>query len=595
MKRIALLGMPNTGKSTFFNRMTGASARVGNWPGMTVELMTAKLLIGSSMVEFIDLPGIYDLPGFSEDEKVVQRFLENMPLNLLIVVVNTSQIERQLGLLLQLRQLQLPTLVVLNMADEAQQFGVKVDIERLSKSLGMPMVSMSAKYGQGYQALQQQIQKLLVDSKAITVKGSPYFLSHDELAPQIDSLIKQAVEIPLQLSPTLTHKLDQIFLHHWLGLPLFFFIMFLLFQGIFMLGTPLQDGMEWILASFKEMYLVPLLSNLPKSLQGLLLDGIYDGVGTVASFIPMILLFFLFMTVVEDSGYLSRAAFLMDVLMSKMGLDGRSFVMILMGFGCNVPALMGTRVMQSRRLRLLSMLVIPFALCSARLQVFLFFIAIIFTSEQAPFVLLSLYLASFAAAFGTAYLFKGKFANSEPFILEIPPYRLPTLRHILLRSWMEVHHFLGRASNFIVIGVILVWVLTHFPPAADPASAETLAGRFGNFLAPVFEPIGIGAQLVIALMFGFVAKEIVVGALAVIYGLDNMHLTQAIVQHVDWMQAYSFMLFTLLYTPCLSTVATIRQESQNLRFTVFSLLWSFGLAWAVCLIFYQSARWLTHH
>ncbi|MEN9461466.1 MAG: ferrous iron transport protein, partial [Pseudomonadota bacterium] len=173
MKRVALLGMPNTGKSTFFNRITGASARVGNWPGMTVELMTAKLLIGSSMVEFIDLPGIYDLPGLSEDEKVVERFLETMPLDLLIVVVNTTQIERQLGLLLQLRQLQLPTLVVLNMADEAQQFGVKVDIERLSKSLGMSMVSISAKYGQGYPAFYQEIQKLLADSTASTVQDLP--------------------------------------------------------------------------------------------------------------------------------------------------------------------------------------------------------------------------------------------------------------------------------------------------------------------------------------------------------------------------------------------------------------------------------------
>ncbi len=592
MKRVALLGMPNTGKSTFFNRITGASARVGNWPGMTVELMTAKLLIGSSMVEFIDLPGIYDLPGLSEDEKVVERFLETMPLDLLIVVVNTTQIERQLGLLLQLRQLQLPTLVVLNMADEAQQFGVKVDIERLSKSLGMSMVSISAKYGQGYPAFYQEIQKLLADSTASTVQDLPHFLSHEELAPQVDALVKQSVEVPLQLSPTLTHKLDHIFLHRWLGLPIFFFIMYLLFQGIFLLGTPLQDGMEWILSAFKESYLAPLLMDLPKPLQGLLLDGIYDGVGTVATFIPMILLFFLFMTVVEDSGYLSRAAFLMDVLMSKMGLDGRSFVMILMGFGCNVPALMGTRVMQSRRLRLLSMLVIPFALCSARLQVFLFFIATLFKPDQAPLVLLSLYIASFAAAFGTAYLFKGKFSNNEPFILEIPPYRLPTVRHMLLRSWLELQHFIGRASNFIVIGVILVWVLTHFPPAADPASAETLAGRLGNFLAPIFEPIGIEAQLVIALMFGFVAKEIVVGALAVIYGLNDSHLTQAIVQHVDWVQAYSFMLFTLLYSPCLSTVATIRQESQNLQFTVLSLLWSFGLAWGVCFVFYQSARWL---
>jgi len=332
------------------------------------------------------------------------------------------------------------------------------------------------------------------------------------------------------------------------------------------------------------------LGGLPQVLQGLLLDGIYNGVATVAAFIPIIILFFLFMAMVEDSGYLSRAAFLMDALMARLGLDGRGFVMLLMGFGCNVPALMGTRVMRSRAMRLLTMLVIPFSLCSARLQVFIFFTAALFSPKAAPIVVFSLYLFSFVAAILTALIFKHQFKNNEPFVLELPPYRFPTLRQMVLRGWLEVRHFLRRATKFIVAGVILVWLLTHLPLSAAPASADTLAGMIGGFFQPVFAPVGINEQLTIALIFGFIAKEIVIGALAVIYGLSGDALSGAIGQQLDWVQAYSFMLFTLLYTPCLATVATLQSESKLLKFTALSLAWSLALAWLVSFAFYQGAR-----
>ena len=268
--------------------------------------------------------------------------------------------------------------------------------------------------------------------------------------------------------------------------------------------------------------LEPLLAGLPAALHGLLLDGIYNGVGTVAAFVPIIVLFFLFMAMVEDSGYLSRAAFLMDALMAKLGLDGRSFVMMLMGFGCNVPALMGTRVMRSRSLRLLTMLVIPFSLCSARLQVFVFITAALFSPKAAPLVLFSLYLFSFAAAFTTALLFKNRFQNNEPFILELPPYRFPTLRQMVLRGWHEVRHFLSRASKFIIAGVVLVWLLTHFPPERRAGQYRHLGRHDRPFHGNRCSPrIGIDQHLAIALIFGFVAKEIVIGSLAVIYGLEG--------------------------------------------------------------------------
>jgi len=296
------------------------------------------------------------------------------------------------------------------------------------------------------------------------------------------------------------------------------------------------------------------------------------------------------MAMIEDSGYLSRAAFLMDALMSRLGLDGRSFVMLLMGFGCNVPALMGTRVMRSRAIRLLTMLVIPLSLCSARLQVFIFFTAALFTAQAAPLVLFTLYLFSFATAILTALLFKGKFKSTEPFVLELPPYRFPTARQMAMRGWLEVRHFLRRASKFIVAGVVIVWLLTNLPPSAAPASPDTWAGMIGSALHPFFAPIGINEQLTIALIFGFIAKEIVIGALAVIYGLSGEALSGTIGVQLDWVQAYSFMLFTLLYTPCLATIATLQNESKRIGFTVLSLTWSLGLAWLVSFTFYQGAR-----
>ncbi|OIR19730.1 ferrous iron transport protein B [mine drainage metagenome] len=591
MKRIALLGMPNTGKSTLFNRMTGGAARVGNWPGITVELLSGRILLGGDMVEIIDLPGIYDLHGFSDDEQVVRHFLHDNVPDLALVILNATQIERQMSLLLQLKQLDMNIVVLLNMADEAKKYGITIDSRKMAEMLGIPIFLLSGKYGTGYQEALQAITRALRYPTPGMAEDLRSQLEQDEhIEAEMARVLQHAVQVPAQLPENLSDRLDRLMLHPWLGLPIFFGIMYLLFQGIFLLGQPLQAGVGDLLGWFRGVALDPVLSGLPAWLSGLLLDGIYNGVATVAAFVPIIILFFLFMAMVEDSGYLSRAAFLMDALMAKMGLDGRGFVMLLMGFGCNVPALMGTRVMRSRSLRLLTMLVIPFSLCSARLQVFVFITAALFSAKAAPVVLFSLYLFSFAAAILTALLFKNSFRNSEPFVLELPPYRFPTVRQMLLRGWLEVKHFLRRATQFIIAGVVLVWLLTHLPPSASPASAGTLAGMIGGVLHPIFTPVGINDQLTIALIFGFVAKEIVIGSLSVIYGLSGDALGGALGQQLDWVQAYSFMLFTLIYTPCLSAVATLRSESKDTRYTLFVLAWSLALAWAVSFIFYQGAR-----
>ena len=592
MKRIALLGMPNTGKSTLFNRLSGASARVGNWPGITVDLMSAKILMGGHIAELIDLPGLYDLHGFSDDEQVVRHFLSNNTVDLAIIVLNSSQIDRQLSLALQIKNLGLPTILLLNMQDEAKRAGISIDTLAMSQQLGFPVVQISAKYGDGCpQALQVAAKQLADKKNEMSPQAIAALLEADvQIEQDMHNIVKKSVQMPAELNDETTDKIDKVLLHPMFGLPLFFIAMFLLFQFIFSAGAPLQAGMAWLLALLRSTILEPSLSGLPVWLNGLLLDGIFNGISTVAAFVPIIVLFFLVMSMVEDSGYLSRAAFLMDALMSKIGLDGRGFVMVLMGFGCNVPALMGTRVMRSRPMRLLTMLVIPLSLCSARLQVFLFMIAALFKPQQAAYIMFTLYMVSFFTIFLTAILFKGQYKSTEPFILELPPYRFPTPRQIWLRGWQEVKYFLNRATKFIVIGVVMVWALTHYPTNVPPASVGTLAGQIGALFAPILNPIGIDTQLAIALIFGFVAKEIVIGSLAVIYGMQGDALSHQIATNIDWVQGMSFMLFTLIYTPCLSTIATMKSESKSSAFMWLSIAWSLGLAWVVSFIFYQGAR-----
>jgi ferrous iron transport protein B len=594
LKRIALLGMPNTGKSTFFNRFTGAHASIGNWPGITVDLMAAKVQVGTEMAEVVDLPGIYDLRGFSADERVVCQFLAETPLNLVLIILNSAQLDRQLSLALQIKHLQIPAVLLLNMADEAPKFGVSVDTVNLSKRLGIPVVPLSAKYGDGYELAVSTIAQML-KQHPVARQVSDFkdrVVTDRQMAAELGVLLQETIEVKDPTNANLTTRIDRVLLHPVFGLPIFFGTMFLMFQFVYAIGTPIQKILGNLFDWFKAVALEPILAGFHPFLKSFLIDGLYQGIATVTAFIPVIILFFFCMAIIEDSGYLSRSAFLMDALMERLGLDGRSFVMSLMGFGCNVPAIMGTRVMRSPGLRLLSMMVIPFSLCSARLNVFIFMTTALFAPYVAPLVLFSLYLFSFAAMILTAILFKGKFASKEPFVLELPPYRFPTFKQIWLRSWREVKHFMFWSRRFIIFGVIVIWFLNNFPNNVPSASAQTLSGMIGTATQPFLHPIGIDSHLAIALIFGFVAKEIVLGGLAVIYQAQGDGLSHAIAAQIDWVQAYSFMLFTLLYTPCLSTVAVLKSESKSWKFTLTSVVWSIGLAWIASFIFYQSARGL---
>lgn len=594
-KRVAFIGQPNTGKSTFFNRITKANAAIANWPGLTVDLFRAVVPLQGEPIEFVDLPGIYDLNGFSEDERVVQRFLADYAVNLVVVVVNAAQIDRQIRLLLQVQTLGIPAIALLNLADEAKRYGVQIDVAALQERLGLPLYPISAKYGSGCPRAMDAIGRAVAQQpEAYQIPDLVNVLSDQPVAiADMETALAGVVQMPSPTARTLTNAIDGGMLHPFFGLPLFFASMFGVFWVIWHVGLPSADPVDAVTGWVQSNILEPLFSPLPTILQGLLLDGIWTGFAALLSFVPLVAIFFIVMGILEGSGYLSRAAYLMDALMGRLGLDGRSFVLQMMGFGCNVPAIMGTRVMRSRGMRLLAMLVIPFSLCSARLQVFVFILAAVLPSTQGAIALFLLYLMSFVAAFTVAAVLSRfhYFQARDPFVLELPPYRLPTFRQVLLRVWGEMREFVARLSMFMVIGSSLIWFLTSFPQGST--GLDTFAGRIGSVFQPLMNPLGINPFLTISLIFGFVAKEVQVAALTVIYGLNNSDaVSDQIHTTVTFAQGFSYCLFSLIYIPCLTTLGAIWGESKSLAYTAMAVVIPLATAWLFSFIFYQSFSWL---
>lgn len=593
-KRISFIGQPNTGKSTFFNRITNAGASVANWPGLTVELLQAEINLNGELIEFVDLPGIYDLDGFTEDEKVVQKFLENYSIDLIVVVINASQIDRQVRIALQIKLLGFSTVVILNMVDEAKSYGVFINKVRLSERLKIPVFSVSAKYDIGcdvaldgiIRTLNKNPHKHKVNHLIECLKINPI----TEL--EIESILQETVQMPPLTQRTFTNRLDKWLLHPILGLPLFFSVMFLVFWFLWSVGIPtagpISIGTDW----FQKQILNLIISPFPEIIQDFIINGLWNGFATILSFLPLVSLFFIIMSTLEDSGYLSRSAYLMDALMKYLGLDGRAFVLQMMGFGCNVPAIMGTRVMRSRTMRLLSMLIIPLALCSARLQVFVFILAAIFPNRNGVFALFALYMISFFVAFAVAAILSlsNQFKSQDPFVLELPPYRLPTIKQIIMKVWGEIKQFITKVTLFMLIGTSLIWLLTALPPGAE--GLDTWAGQIGKIFSPIMDPIGINPFLTVSLIFGFVAKEVQLAGLSVIYGLNSDALGVRLGQDLTFSQGFSYCLFSLLYIPCLTTLSTIWGESRSIKFTLMSVLFSLITAWTTSFIFYQGTQLL---
>jgi ferrous iron transport protein B len=551
---VALVGMPNTGKSTLFNRLTGGHAHIANWPGLTVELLRGDLPASAQGQPFqlVDLPGVHDLAGRSEDEAIVQRFLRDTPPDLVVLVVNATQIAAQLRLVLQLLETGQPLLLALNMADEARRFGVRIDHDGLAQALGVPVLPVSARRKEGLAELLAAIHRA-----AATAVGRP--AGPDAQAADFSAglpaeearrearrheLVERWVVQPDRPHRPQSRRLDRLLLHPLVGPLVFLAIVLLMFQAIYALGAPLQELTASLFDTVRDRLLLPALQQLgtPEVLRNFLVDGVWLGVATVMSFLLIIFLFYLMLAIVEDSGYLPRAAFLMDGFMHWLGLDGRAFVLQVMGFGCNVPAIMGTRVIRDRGMRLLAMMVIPFALCQARLTVFVFLAAVFFPKPWwAPgLVVFGFYLLSFAAAIITGLIFKRAYPSREAFVLELPPYRRPSLHTMLRRAWREMTNFMVTTRGFIVGGAALVWLLTNLPPQTVAGAGPSFATRIGSLFDPLLAPIGMTPDLTVALFFGFIAKEILLGAMAVIHHTSEAGLGAAMQASITPLQALSF-------------------------------------------------------
>lgn len=648
MNTIALVGNPNSGKTTLFNALTGSNQRVGNWPGVTVEKKEGNFKFNDVVYNVVDLPGTYSLGSFSEDEIVARNYILKGHPNVVINVVDATNIERNLYLTTQLLEMGAKVVIALNMIDEANTKNIKVDIKTLSQKLGTPVIPTVASKRKGIDKLIDEAVELInkdIDYKAnisygenidkeiknlkgllskknldyphqwIAIKlleGDEYIYQmlneNDTLKNQIgnyeleiidkryefiNNISNLTVKLPEDNKETLTDKIDKIITNKFLGLPIFALIMFAVFELTFVIGEDLLGGIIGtgieILGENLEQLLIYLSS--PIWLVSFFTDGVISGLGAVVEFIPLILVLYMLMGFLEDSGYMARAAYVMDNIMKALGLQGKTFISMIIGFGCNVPGVMATRTLEDKRDRMIAILINPFMSCGARIPIYLLFISAFFPNNGG-LVLFSLYSLGIIVALLVAKIFSKTLFKGEPsyFIMELPPYRLPTPRNVLRNMWDNVSEFLKRAGTTIFIVVTMLWILAILPMGVEPYSQNSLLGGIGTFIAPIFEPAGFGTwQASVGLFSGIAAKEAVVAILGMIYAgvEDGVQLTQAIQTAFTPLSAVSFMIMTLLYTPCAATLGTIKKETNSYKWTIFSAVYSFVIGWIMAVLVFQ--------
>ncbi|MDR3078676.1 MAG: ferrous iron transport protein B [Rickettsiales bacterium] len=688
---IALVGNPNTGKTSLFNALAGQNQKVGNWAGVTVESRGGVIFEDeSTRLILVDLPGLYSLRTKSQDEEVASKFILENSLALVVVVLDSSRLERSLYLYSQLKELGHRTLVILNMNDVAMSEGIFVGTERLAKIIGCPVVKTVANKPMDVENLKKALRASLEGEQTVQ---APYFrealadvlekiksqlqdedigkiISHSHensrrsfgnvysghisRADYVENL-KNAVslkllegksswagrlangqeiektigeasarlesEVGLDLQTmliedrwnfvhgiasravrriaqesTISEKIDKILLNRFAGIPIFILVMFLVFSLVFRLGKPVVSLSEAILRRISSSLALFLgARNTPPLLLSLVVDGLVNGVGTVIAFFPNIFLLFTFLGLLEDSGYFSRGTFLIDRAMTAIGLEGKSFIPLLMGFGCSVPAMMGTRILDRRRDRILTMLVIPFISCSAKLPIFVLF-ASVFFPERAAAVVLLLYAIGFGGVLLAAKIFsKTLLKNRYPssLFVELPAYHLPMVRNVLGYGLRNGWEFLKSASTYIMAGILVVWGLSSLPLGVEYASEQSLLGLTGSKLALLFRYTGYGFwQAAVALIFGLMAKEIVVSSLVTLLPTGGDSLAVTLGKYFTPLSALSFLITILLYPPCISSIIVFRRETKSLGWTVFLVAYTFLTAVTVSTIFYQVGRLL---
>ena len=680
---VALIGNPNCGKTSLFNYASGAHGHVGNYSGVTVDASEAHASMFGYEFNLIDLPGTYSLSCYSPEELYVRKYLtEQMP-DVVINVIDSTNLERNLYLTTQLVDMNLRLVGALNMYDEFERRGDHLNLETLSTLFGMPIVPTSFKSGVGIKELFRaviqvyegaskharhlhinygheiedgisHIQQYLKRDHDLRQRYSTRYLAiklleHDTY---IENFIAKEEEVANILvardrassrvqeetgsdSETAimdakygfingalteaeyetgtkedtyhtTHIIDRVLSHKYFGFPIFFFLLYVMFETTFSLGQYPMDWIEEAVGWLGDW----VGATMPEGpLRSLIVDGAIAGVGSVIVFLPQILILYFFISLMEDSGYMSRAAFIMDKLMHKMGLHGKSFIPLIMGFGCNVPAVMATRTIESRRSRLITMMILPFMSCSARLPIYIMIAGTFFTLQYRSWVMLSLYVVGIlmsvvVSKLFSAYLVKGQ---DTPFVMELPPYRWPTAKAIGRHTWEKGKEYLKKMGGIILVASVIVWAMEYFPHdeslTVQQQQEQSIIGRIGKTIEPVFMPQGFNWKLDVSLIAGVGAKEIVASTMGVLYSGDDSfadddsfsndsekytHLRQQMLQDgITPLAAYCYLLFILLYFPCIATIVAIKNETASWRWAIFAAGYTTCLAWIVSALVYQ--------
>ena len=571
MINVALFGNPNVGKTTVFNLLTGSNQYVGNWPGVTIDKKEGFL---GKDIKIVDLPGIYAMDTFSNEEKVSKEFLETGDVDVIVNIVDASNLSRNLYLTTQLMEFNKPIVILLNMLDVAESKGIYIDSDNLSKELGVTVVPIIAKKKNGV----DKISLAIKNSVNKTVNYDINFGNEVQTYKKLEDILSRCTKINSDKKISISDKIDNIVLNPILAYPIFIGALLLLFKFTFdWVGGPLQEGLGTLIETYISSPINDMLVNSSPWFRSLIVDGILGGVCGTLPFFPLIFTLFFGISLFEDSGYMSRAAFLMDNIMRKVGLSGKAFIPMVMGLGCSSPAIMATRTLESEKDRKITALISPLMTCGAKLPIYAVFVAIFFP-KNAALVTTSLYLLGIVVAILVALaLNRTSFKNDiEPFVLELPEYKLPTLSALLKNTWNKSKGFLIRVVTVMFAMSVAIWLLSSFNFNGFTENMnDSFLAYLGKLIAPLFAPLGFGDwRASVSILTGLGAKEIVISTMEVLYG----NLDKVLPTVFTGVTAYGFLVFSALYTPCIAALATMRKEYGNkMMFT--SLIYQFVLAW----------------
>lgn len=595
--QIALFGNPNCGKTTLFNELTGGNRSVGNWTGTTVTLEMGHFRYENQPIELVDIPGTYSLFTNSPEQLLAGDYLASQQADVLLNIVDATNLARNLYLTSQLIAKGMPMVVALNMSDELKKQGLSLDAKKLSSLLGVRCMKISAAKGQGLEELLAAVMAAEKPGKArkSAVLAEQQAQSSEQLYQAINDIVAQVLKSsPLRRQQTISKKIDSIVCHRALALPIFLVVMFLVFYLAFgPLGNAINTAFEHFFKDILAAWTYQALSALNASplLIHLLVDGIISGVGTVMAFLPQLTILFFCLSLLEFSGYMARAAFITDKLLSKLGLSGMSFIPLVLGFGCSVPAIISCRALDNRRERLLTMLLIPFMSCSAKMPVYALLVGAFFREGQF-LIIFAIYLLGVFMAFIASLLLRPKIMGKQKtaFLMEMPPYRRPIWHSIGNSVWMRVWDFIMRAGSLILLASIAVWFLANFSVSMQMvASSDSLLANIGAFIEPLFQPLGFGYwQIAMALLLGIMAKEAIISTLAVLYA-GAASLPLALSSLLQPAAAFSLLVFILLYTPCIAAIVTMKRTSGSWKYTAFMIVFQLLIAWLMSFCTYYLA------